>query len=256
MKKKIIIPCLFLMSALCGCSTQTIEDAKEIVETKTYAYRYELETDDMGEAVTKVYEEKPSDTNDKYDVEEVKRPSIIYKDGTVTYINMNEVYNYNNCEWAITDAITTSYRDFGYEILDSDLADGIMNELKKRPIFNNDGYLKDNDEKLFWIKVHIKNLSEKKREINMSSGGLRKDLNGDMYFAMMLSRIDRETCLTGKNQKAFMIEIEPQQEYDMWMVFEGIYNNDDTYYLQASFGNTYTDDRYSGYLVELKFEER
>lgn len=119
------------MSALCGCSTQTIEDAKEIVETKTYAYRYELETDDMGEAVTKVYEEKPSDTNDKYDVEEVKSPSIIYKDGTVTYINMNEVYNYNNCEWAITDAITTSYRDFGYEILDSDLADGIMNELKR-----------------------------------------------------------------------------------------------------------------------------
>ena len=194
MKKRIlIIPCLILGTALCGCTTQTIEDAKEIVETKTYAYRYELETDDMGEAVTKVYEEKPSDTNDKYDVEEVKSPSIIYKDGTVTYINMNEVYNYNNCEWAITDAITTSYRDFGYEILDSDLADGIMNELKKRPIFNNDGYLKDNDEKLFWIKVHIKNLSEKKREINMSSGGLRKDLNGDMYFAMMLSRIDRET---------------------------------------------------------------
>lgn len=256
MKKKIIIPCLFLLSVLCGCTTQTIEDAKDIAETKTYAYRYELETNDKGETITKFYEEKPSDINNKDTVEVVEAEPIIYKDGTVTYIKMNEVYSYNNCECSITDAITTSYRDFGYEIIDQDLSDGIMNEIKKRPIFNDEGYLKDLNMKLFWVKVHIKNLSEQKREIYMSSSGLRKDLNGNLYIGMMLSRIDRETCLTGKTTKAFMIDMEPQEEYDIWMVFEGIYDKDNTYYLQGSFGNVYNDDRYSGYLVELKFEER
>ena len=44
------IPCFFLMAALCGCTTQSIEDAKNIVETKTYAYRYEYETEQNGEA--------------------------------------------------------------------------------------------------------------------------------------------------------------------------------------------------------------
>lgn len=45
------IPCFFLMAALCGCTTQSIEDAKNIVETKTYAYRYEYETEQNGEAI-------------------------------------------------------------------------------------------------------------------------------------------------------------------------------------------------------------
>lgn len=256
MKKKIIIPCLFLITALCGCTTQSIEDAKDIVETKTYAYRYELETDDAGETITKFYEEKPTDISDKDNVEIIENPTLIYKDGTVSYIKMNEVYNCNNCECSITDAITTSYRDFGYEIIAPDLANGIMNDLKKRPIFNEDGYLKNDEEKLFWIKAHIKNLSEQKREIYMSSGGLRKDLEGNLYYGLMLTRIDRETCLTGKTNKAFMIEMEPQEEYDIWMVFEGVYNSDEIYYLQGSFGNTYRDDRYAGYLIELEFEEK
>ena len=37
-----------------------IEDAKAIEETKSYAYRYEYETDSAGEAVTKIYNEKPT----------------------------------------------------------------------------------------------------------------------------------------------------------------------------------------------------
>ena len=51
-KVKKIIPSFFLMTALCGCTTQSIEDAKNIVETKTYAYRYEYETEQNGEAIT------------------------------------------------------------------------------------------------------------------------------------------------------------------------------------------------------------
>lgn len=39
------LPCFFLMATLCGCTTQSIEDAKAIEETKSYAYRYEYETD-------------------------------------------------------------------------------------------------------------------------------------------------------------------------------------------------------------------
>ena len=64
------IPCFFLMAALCGCTTQSIEDAKNIVETKTYAYRYEYETEQNGEAITQYHEEKPTNTDYVEDTEE------------------------------------------------------------------------------------------------------------------------------------------------------------------------------------------
>ena len=45
MNRKKIVPCLFLTVALCGCTTQTVEDAKQIEESKTYVSKYEYETD-------------------------------------------------------------------------------------------------------------------------------------------------------------------------------------------------------------------
>ena len=48
MNRKKIVPCLFLTVALCGCTTQTVEDAKQIEESKTYVSKYEYETDTDG----------------------------------------------------------------------------------------------------------------------------------------------------------------------------------------------------------------
>ncbi len=45
-------------------------DAKNIVETKTYAYRYEYETEQNGEAITQYHEEKPTNTDYVEDTEE------------------------------------------------------------------------------------------------------------------------------------------------------------------------------------------
>ena len=50
MKNRKIVPCLFLTVALCGCTTQTVEDAKQIEESKTYVSNYEYETDKIGRA--------------------------------------------------------------------------------------------------------------------------------------------------------------------------------------------------------------
>ncbi len=36
-KEILIIPCLILGTALCGCTTQSVNEAKEIYETYTYA---------------------------------------------------------------------------------------------------------------------------------------------------------------------------------------------------------------------------
>ena len=53
MRRKKIVPCLFLTVALCGCTTQTVEDAKQIEESKTYVSKYEYETDTDGKDVYK-----------------------------------------------------------------------------------------------------------------------------------------------------------------------------------------------------------
>ena len=64
MRRKKIVPCLFLTVALCGCTTQTVEDAKQIEESKTYVSKYEYETDTDGKTETQAYsEEKPTFTD-------------------------------------------------------------------------------------------------------------------------------------------------------------------------------------------------
>ena len=89
------LPCFFLMAALCGCTTQSIEDAKAIEETKSYAYRYEYETDSAGEAVTKIYNEKPTyDENEQ--VEEYQQGLLSNKTSMMKFIKMNETFEYRS----------------------------------------------------------------------------------------------------------------------------------------------------------------
>ena len=90
----------FLMAALCGCTTQSIEDAKAIEETKSYAYRYEYETDSAGEAVTKIYNEKPTyDENEQ--VEEYQQGPLSNKTSMMKFIKMNETFEYYDCEFTV-----------------------------------------------------------------------------------------------------------------------------------------------------------
>ena len=54
--KVTIISSLFLMTALCGCTTQSVDKAKEIEESNTYVYKYEYETNTEGQAETQYHE--------------------------------------------------------------------------------------------------------------------------------------------------------------------------------------------------------
>ena len=107
MRRKKIVPCLFLTVALCGCTTQTVEDAKQIEESKTYVSKYEYETDTDGKTETQAYsEEKPTFT-DWETVTGITDPAVDYKEGTVKYKSMNEEFSMGAYEYSVTEAVIT-----------------------------------------------------------------------------------------------------------------------------------------------------
>ena len=62
-----------------------------MLETKTYLYSYDYETEPNGELSTAYHEEKPSvDLNEPRDV---VRATVNFKKNAVTYIKMNEKYS-------------------------------------------------------------------------------------------------------------------------------------------------------------------
>ena len=80
MRRKKIVPCLFLTVALCSHTTETVEDAKQIEESKTYVSKYEYETDTDGKTETQAYrEEKPTFT-DWETVTGITDPAVDYKE--------------------------------------------------------------------------------------------------------------------------------------------------------------------------------
>ena len=117
MKNRKIVPCLFLTVALCGCTTQTVEDAKQIEESKTYVSKYEYETDTDGKTETQAYsEEKPTFT-DWETVTGITDPAVDYKEGTVKYKSMNEEFSMGAYEYSVTEAVTTKDLNYAYEIM-------------------------------------------------------------------------------------------------------------------------------------------
>ena len=79
-----------------------------MLETKTYLYSYDYETEPNGELSTAYHEEKPSvDLNEPRDV---VRATVNFKKNAVTYIKMNEKYSFGSCECAITQADRKSTR--------------------------------------------------------------------------------------------------------------------------------------------------
>ena len=78
-----------------------------MLETKTYLYSYDYETEPNGELSTAYHEEKPSvDLNESRNVE---KGTVNFKNkNAITYIKMNEKYSFGSCECAITQAYVTS----------------------------------------------------------------------------------------------------------------------------------------------------
>ena len=69
MKTKKAIIFLVLLTVLCGCTTQTSNNTDDMLETKTYLYSYDYETEPDGELSTAYHEEKPSvNQNESRDV--------------------------------------------------------------------------------------------------------------------------------------------------------------------------------------------
>ena len=70
MKLKKITVFSLLLTVLCGCTTQPSNDTNNMLETKTYLYSYDYETEPNGELSTAYHEEKPSvDLNESRNVE-------------------------------------------------------------------------------------------------------------------------------------------------------------------------------------------
>ena len=152
MKNRKIVPCLFLTVALCGCTTQTVEDAKQIEESKTYVSKYEYETDTDGKTETQAYsEEKPTFT-DWETVTGITDPAVDYKEGTVKYKSMNEEFSMGAYEYSVTEAVITKDVDYAYEIMNKDSADLIIDKTKNMYPAG----ITENLENFLWVKIHVK----------------------------------------------------------------------------------------------------
>jgi hypothetical protein len=258
MKKIVLILNFFFLIALCGCTAQSLEDAKRIEEAQSYVNHYEYETDSEGSVIIPYYSEKTTIASEPEKATE-KNEELKYKDGTLNYIKMNETYKYGSCEYTVLEAVASSYRDYGYQLLDEQYVDAVKGELEKLPfMFDESGKMLDSDNRLLWIKVHVKYNGEQACELNMKTGIICKNKDGELYTNGGLLRIDKETVLTGssKDNVALKIAVTQNEETDVWLVCDLYgFDSSQTYYLKGSFGNVYSDEHYSGYLVELAVKD-
>ena len=107
---------LLLLTVLCGCTAQPSNDTNNMLETKTYLYSYDYETEPNGELSTAYHEEKPSvDLNESRNVE---KGTVNFKNkNAITYIKMNETFSKGNYECTVTEAYKTISSDFFYTLV-------------------------------------------------------------------------------------------------------------------------------------------
>ena len=118
-----------LLTVLCGCTTQTSNNTDDMLETKTYLYSYDYETEPNGELSTAYHEEKPSvDLNEPRDV---VRATVNFKKNAVTYIKMNETFSKGNYECTVTKAYKTISSDFFYTLVDEQYHEALAKEIAK-----------------------------------------------------------------------------------------------------------------------------
>ena len=259
MRRKKIVPCLFLTVALCGCTTQTVEDAKQIEESKTYVSKYEYETDTDGKTETQAYsEEKPTFT-DWETVTGITDPAVDYKEGKVKYKSMNEEFSMGAYEYSVTEAVTTKDLNYAYEIMNKDSADLIVNDMiKAYPT----GRVKLEKNNFLWVKVHVKYDGEKDFKTNMQTFLIKRD-DGHLWEHGNTSIIQDEATLLYPKESYMTNDVilKAGEERDYWFLFT-IYNYNpqiNELYMCGTLGtacDTNSIKHYSGNLIELKIEDK
>ena len=156
MKTKKAIIFLVLLTVLCGCTTQTSNNTDDMLETKTYLYSYDYETEPDGELSTAYHEEKPSvNQNESRDV--VKATVNFKNNKAITYIKMNETFSKGNYECTITEAYKTISTDFFYTLVDEQYYEALEKEIIKRRYISKDtGKLINEKNSFFCVKIHLK----------------------------------------------------------------------------------------------------
>ena len=259
MKKRKIVPCLFLTVALCGCTTQTVEDAKQIEESKTYVSKYEYETDTDGKTETQAYsEEKPTFT-DWETVTGITDPAVDYKEGTVKYKSMNEEFSMGAYEYSVTEAVTTKDLNYAYEIMNKDSADLILGkELKSYTT----GRVRGEREDFLWIKVHVKYDGDKDFKTSMQTFLIKSD-DGHLWNRGILKVIQDEATLLypKESYRTNDVILKAGEERDYWFLFSITKYNPKTnvWYMCGTLGtacDTNSIKNYSGNLIELKIEDK
>ena len=258
MRRKKIVPCLFLTVALCGCTTQTVEDAKQIEESKTYVSKYEYETDTDGKTETQAYsEEKPTFT-DWETVTGITMPPVDYKEGTVKYKSMNEEFSMGAYEYSVTEAVITKDVDYAYEIMNKDSADLIIDKTKNMYPAG----ITENLENFLWVKIHVKYGGNKDFKTSMQTFLIKKE-DGHLWERGLLHVIQDEATLLYPKESYMTNDVilKAGEERDYWFLFT-IYNYNpqiNELYMCGTLGNgcnTWSINHYSGNLIELKIEDK
>ena len=145
---------LLLLTVLCGCTAQPSNDTNNMLETKTYLYSYDYETEPNGELSTAYHEEKPSvDLNESRNVE---KGTVNFKNkNAITYIKMNETFSKGNYECTVTEAYKTISSDFFYTLVDEQYYEALKKEITKRRYISKDtGKLINEKNSFFCVKIH------------------------------------------------------------------------------------------------------
>lgn len=251
----LIIPCLILGIALCGCTTQSVNEAKEIYETYTYADKYEYETDSDGAVETKSYQEEKPTFDESESVQVETMAPIIYRSGLIKNVNMNEEYKHGGYVCSVTDAVITRDMNYAYEVMNTDSADQVCDRLKNS--CDKNGYKIATDENFLWIKVHVKYEDSKEITVGFDTALLYKNKDSEGFKETGLLNIVQDQKKEGLN---FKVVLNGNSERDYYIVMSTYYKPDiRDYYLLGNFGmgtNYKSILKYSGELIKLDITDK
>ena len=237
-----------LLTVLCGCTAQPSNDTNNMLETKTYLYSYDYETEPNGELSTAYHEEKPSvDLNESRNVE---KGTVNFKNkNAITYIKMNEKYSFGNCECSITDAIVTSNSNYFYTLVNEKYHTILSTEISKRQYISKETgkHIRDTS-RFVCVKVHMKYSGQKPVNMDIYSVLFSKQPDNQIFSSGHLMFIDKSFSIN----KSDNIYLEPNEEYEMWFFYNlSLFSTENTYYVKGNFQNYNDNDSYNGYLIEL-----
>ena len=240
---------LLLLTVLCGCTAQPSNDTNNMLETKTYLYSYDYETEPNGELSTAYHEEKPSvDLNESRNVE---KGTVNFKNkNAITYIKMNETFSKGNYECTVTKAYKTISSDFFYTLVDEQYYEALKKEITKRRYISKDtGKLINEKNSFFCVKIHLKYTGSQPTTMEFNSAEFEKKPDSLLYSNGFLIFIDNALS----NEKKDNLYLEPGKEYDLWLFYHisGNFSDKNIYYIQGDFQNYNDHDSYNGYLIEL-----